>query len=87
MDIGTLITLLAAWNILGFVILLISAVCSCGWFGLTDGFEFVNPCYIYKHCTSVNWFGAAMLALFFALICPVGAVCYWFYKLCTVGRK
>ena len=47
--------------------------------------ERMNPIFLYKH-SRVNWFGAAMLGLFANLLCPVGTIIYWFYKLCTVGR-
>ena len=87
MDIKTLIVCLFAWNVIGAIGLLITTACSAGWIGLCDSWEFVNPYYVYKYCKTVNWFGATMLALFFTLVCPVGAVCYWFYKLCTVGRR
>ena len=53
----------------------------------TDGWELCNPCWAYKYHDSVNWFGATMLSLLFTALCPIGAVCYWFYKLCTVGRR
>ena len=51
-----------------------------------EGFEFVNPIYIYRHCR-VNIFGAIFLTILFSFICPLGTVGYWIYKLCTVGRK
>ena len=60
---------------------------SChGPLGTTEGFEFVNPVWWYNNY-SVNPFGATMCALGFTIICPVSAICYWFYKLCTVGRR
>lgn len=52
----------------------------------TEGFEFVNPVWWYRNYP-VNPFGAAMCALGFTIICPVMTICYWFYKLCTVGRR
>ena len=50
------------------------------------GIEFVNPLVIYKH-TKVNWFGAIVLALIYGAMCPIATIGYWFYKLCTAGRK
>lgn len=50
------------------------------------GFEFVNPIWLYKKYR-VNWFGAAFLAIIFNILAISCAVCYWIYKLCTVGRK
>ena len=47
--------------------------------------ERMNPVFLYEH-NRVNWFGAAMLGLFANLLCPIGTIIYWFYKLCTVGR-
>lgn len=47
--------------------------------------ERMNPVFLYEH-SRVNWFGAAMLGLFANLLCPIGTIIYWFYKLCTVGR-
>ena len=51
-----------------------------------DGFEYLNPCWIYQYY-QVNWFGCILLFLWYSLLCPLGLVIYWFYKLCTVGRK
>lgn len=48
--------------------------------------EIVNPVHIYKF-NQVNWFGAIVVATFYGLICPIATIGYWFYKLCTVGRK
>lgn len=50
------------------------------------GFQFVNPIWIYRH-HGVNVFGVIILTILFNLICPIGSICYWFYKLCTVGRR
>lgn len=52
----------------------------------STGFQFVNPIWIYRHY-GVNVFGAIILTILFNLICPIGSICYWFYKLCTVGRR
>ena len=48
--------------------------------------DFFMPTYIYKHCR-VNYFGTLMLCLFVNSICPAWSFVFWFYKLCTVGRK
>ena len=53
----------------------------------TDGWELCNPYWAYQYHKGVNWFGATMLSLLFTALCPIGAVCYWFYKLCTIGRR
>lgn len=51
-----------------------------------DDWDIINPFYIYKNF-KVNWFGAFLLFLLFNLLCPFYTIGYWFYKLCTVGRK
>lgn len=53
----------------------------------TDGWELCNPYWAYKYYQNVNVFGAIIISLLYTAICPIGAVCYWFYKLCTVGRR
>lgn len=65
------------WNVVGFIIALLSMD--------STGFEYVNPCWIYHHY-HVNYFGAALLFIVFNLLCPIVSFCYWFYKICTVGR-
>ena len=52
-----------------------------------DAIEFCNPRVVYKYNKSVNWFGALVLSLLYSVLSPLGATIYWFYKLCTVGRK
>lgn len=52
-----------------------------------DGWELCNPYWVYQYNRHVNWFGAIFLALLYNLACPFGAICYWFYKLCTVRRN
>ena len=49
-------------------------------------FENLNPVYIYNN-RRVNWFGAIMLTLFANLLCPLLSISFWFYKLCTIGRR
>lgn len=83
MALGAWIFILAVWSIIAFCFLLHEAGDLP--FG-AEGFEFVNPIYIYKHCR-VNVFGAILLTILFSLICPFGTVGYWIYKLCTIGRK
>lgn len=53
----------------------------------TDGWELCNPYWAYRYYKGVNWFGAIMLSLLYTILCPIGAICYWFYKLCTIGRR
>ena len=51
-----------------------------------DGLDWLTPKWIY-HNYNVNWFGTICLMLFFNLLCPFMSIGFWFYKLCTVGRK
>lgn len=83
-----IIGLIVFWNIVGGFIE-IGMVCHSGPYGAiaqSYGLEFVNPVFVYKH-NKVNWFGAIMVATVYGLICPIATLCYWIYKLCTVGRK
>ena len=81
MTIGEIIGLIFIWNIIGFICILYPAA---KW--QTEGFEVLNPKIIYYN-VKVNWFGCFWLTLLFNLLCPIITICYWFYKLCTIGRK
>ena len=74
-----LLTIYIATNIMGFVISLV---------GLDGGFwnNMFNPKTIYKSI-KVNWFGAYLLATVAFVCMTPAAIIYWFYKLCTVGRR
>lgn len=50
------------------------------------GLCFCNPKWIYRH-TKTNWFGTTLLTILVNVIFGPAALCYWFYKLCTVGRR
>ena len=50
------------------------------------GLCFCNPRWIYNH-TKTNWFGTALLTILANTAFGPAALCYWFYKLCTVGRR
>jgi hypothetical protein len=80
--IGILIGLFV-WSIIGYV-LTYELSENVRW--RSDGFEYLNPRWMYQHY-QVNWFGCILLFLWYLLLCPLGLVIYWFYKLCTVGRK
>lgn len=56
-------------------------------YSLAGSFEYLNPLFLYKYHNTLNWFGIMCLALFYNLLCPLITIAYWFYKLCTVGRK
>ena len=80
--------LLVAWHLFGAIILVFVLGTSplSGVLTIAQGFEFVNPVFIYKH-SNVNWFGAAMLCLVYGSLLPICTIGYWIYKLCIVGRK
>ena len=50
------------------------------------GLQWVNPIVIYNN-VPVNQFGCIVLTLLAHIAAGSWAVFYWFYKLCTVGRK
>ena len=78
---------LVFWNIAGFVCLFVWGCKSyTGPMGNAKGLEFLNPLFIYQHAR-VNWFGTLCLTLLWNLMCPGLSISYWFYKLCTCGRK
>ena len=70
------------WQFIGGVVLFVISD-----YLYTDGLELVNPYWCHYYHTSLNWFGAVVVSLFYTTLCPIGAIAYWFYKLCTVGRK
>lgn len=52
-----------------------------------DGWQWINPVVIYRN-VPVNWFGCIILTILTHIVAgPVWASLYWFYKLCTAGRK
>lgn len=77
-----MIFLICLWILVGCVI---QIAWSCEKYA--DGLEICNPYYAYKYHRSVNWFGAFMISLLYTALCPITAICYWFYKLCTIGRR
>ena len=54
--------------------------------GFKVGFQWVNPIVIYNN-VPVNWFGCIVLTILAHIAAGPWVVFYWFYKLCTVGRK
>ena len=73
-----LVFIVMLWSTVGFALSIIAIN--------SEGLEYVNPVWIYKRYR-VNYFGAAVLCILYNLICPIGSICYWIYKLCTVGRR
>lgn len=53
---------------------------------VTDELNFLQPNIIY-HNTKLNYFGTGVVCLALNLFFLPIALCYWFYKLCTVGRR
>lgn len=80
-----MVILLILWNIIGWIIWLVSIDNStkirCAYF-----LEWLNPIWIYRNY-EVNFFGTIVVCILYNLFCPICSICYWFYKLCTVGRK
>lgn len=66
------------WHTFGFIILI-------NWNSLSLS-HILIPTELYKHY-KVNYFGCFWLTLFVNLLCPLYTIGFWFYKLCTVGRK
>lgn len=50
------------------------------------GLQWINPIVIYNN-VSVNWFGCIVLTILAHIAAGPWVIFYWFYKLCTVGRK
>lgn len=72
---------LMVWSLGGAIFLGIGGVLS-----EFDDFSFMNPIKIYK-TYKVNYFGATIICIIYNLLCPIGSIGYWFYKICTFGRK
>ena len=50
------------------------------------GLQWINPIVIYNN-VPVNWFGCIVLTILAHIAAGPWVVFYWFYKLCTIGRK
>lgn len=72
---------LMVWSLGGAMILGL-----CGTYDKFDDLSYVNPIKIYK-TYKVNYFGAAIICIIYNLLCPIASIGYWFYKICTFGRK
>lgn len=81
-----MITLDTLVIIIGIWIIAIVVRCGINDFIDAEGFEFVNPIYLYNQI-KVNWFGVILLTLIWHMLFAPFAIGYWFYKLCTVGRN
>ena len=84
---NTIITILGVWNIVGGLMMTILTVnLSCH--GYAE--NILSPIWIYDEW-ELNYFGVALVCIFFNLLCPVWTICVWGFKLlkfiCTVGRR
>jgi len=73
--------------IVGYIVLtsiLLIMIMFCSEFEI--GLQWVNPIVIYDN-VPVNWFGCIVLTILAHIAAGPWVVFYWFYKLCTVGRK
>jgi hypothetical protein len=86
MMMGLYIFGLVVWSLIGAMAICVLAGCGFDYLYQASSCEFFNPIYCHKH-TRVNWFGAFMVTFGLALLSPLRAAGFWFYKLCTVGRK
>ena len=77
-----LIQAIAAWQLFGGLICMAIAESF-----KANGWEIANPYWCYHLSISLNWFGAILVSVLYNILCPVGALCYWIYWICTVGRR
>ena len=78
--------ILVVWSLIGMMILGVMVCADIPLAKKAEGFEMLNPIWIYN-IIRVNWLGAFVIALFFNVLCPIGAIGYWLYKAFTVGRR
>ena len=78
---------LVVWHVIGaFILIPIMLRDDTYWNDYYIEIDVLNPIYIYQH-TSCNIFGTIFLTILVNLLCPTATICYWGYKLCTVGRR
>lgn len=73
------------WNIFGLILLVGVMLDEHGSYSEWM-WDRLNPIYIYRN-TNCNILGVILLTILINLLCPILSIIYWFYKLCTVGRK
>ena len=78
-----IIAILFAWTLVG---LIIYTILGKDTKIDTDHMNWLTPPWIYRHY-KVNYFGTFCLTLLFNLMCPIISIIFWFYILCTIGRK
>ena len=50
-------------------------------------FDYLNPRWLWWNWTKLNVVGAVIVAILLNIMCLPISICYWFYKLCTFGRR
>ena len=85
MAISDVLGILVVWSVVGIVIEAI-AYLFVDFIDFEQGFDWLSPLYIYDN-VEVNWFGCLLLTILVNALCPLATFCYWFYRLCKVGRK
>ena len=69
--------------ILAYVFINVIFLCNLSIENMEEAF---NPIQVYEE-NNVNWFGCIMLVLLAHILFLPIAIIYWFYKLCTFGRR
>lgn len=82
MTIALTIVAIIIYIFISFVCIVCPIAIACN----ADGFEFLNPIIIYN-TIKVNIFGTILITILLNTILAPYALCYWVYKVCTVGRK
>lgn len=77
-----MIGIIAIYSIITGIIIIVLVVGSYFEIGL----QWINPIVIYDN-VHVNWFGCIVLTVLAHIVAGPWACLYWFYKLCTIGRK
>lgn len=77
-----MIGIITIYSILTGIIIIVLAIGG----GFEIGLQWINPVIIYNN-VRVNWFGCIILTILAHIGAGPWACFYWFYKLCTIGRK
>lgn len=91
MDINFIILLLFFWHYTGSLIIAYKAIFSringgCGRVvNIARGFEFMDPSFVRLHMNT-GWIKSVAIAVFFMVLLPIPALCYWLYRLCSIRR-
>lgn len=85
MAINNVLGILVLWSVAGIIIEFIAWL-FVDFIDFEQGLNWLSPLYIYDK-VKVNWFGCLLLTILVNALCPLATFCYWFYRLCKVGRK